>query len=263
MFNKSLVLTAAVASLAFGLASAHANILVNESFTHPDGNLVGQTPETGAAWAAHSGAGSTPVQVASGTAVLNQGSGSREDVNAGFDGGYTLGAGGKLYAAFDVTITDPGAAITSGYFAHFLQGSSNFASRVWVTAPTTSGYRIALSNGGSLSPASGSAGFSSDLAFGTTYRVVTSYDFDAMQGALWINPVTESSTSATATDPGFADPVTSYAFRQAAGNTVETIDNLTVATTFQEALTGHAVPEPASLGVLAIGGLALLSRRRK
>ncbi len=253
---------ASAAALAvFISASAQGALLVSDSFPYADGNLVGQTPTVGGTWAAHSGAGNLPVQVSSGQIVLQQGSGSREDVNSSFDGGWTAGTSGNVvYSSFDLSVPDPSATISSTYFAHFLQGTSTFASRLWVTTPTSSGYRIALTNGSSLSPATGAPAYSSDLAFGTTYTVVTSYDYSTMTGQLWIDPTLASHPSLDATDPGFADAVTAYAFRQSSGNTIENIDNLKVGTTFYD-VTG--IPEPSSLCLLGLGGLALMGRKRR
>ena len=247
------IAVACVLSLATSMAQA--DILINESFAHPDGNLVGQvpTPGPGAAWAAHSGAGSMPVQVSSGAIILNHGSGSREDVNS--DTGLMMGAGDRWYAGFDVTVT---GGTTNVYFGMFLDGTSNFLSRIWVTAPAGGGnYRLGFSNDNSITDADGEV-FSGDLSFGTTYRLVSYYDYTAMQGKLWIDPVDESSPGFLATDPGYSDPVTAYAFRQSSGDSSQTIDNLCVATTFDEALT--CIPEPASLMLLGLG--ALLLRRR-
>jgi hypothetical protein len=166
-----------------------------------------------------------------------------------------------FYAGFDVTV-DASAAPGSVMFAHFLQGTTNFTSRLWVTAPTASGYRLALSNDSSITDADGEV-FSSDLTLGTSYRVVVSYDFSAGAGTLWINPVDQSSPSLSATDPGFNNAVAAYAFRQgtlSSGGSTQTIDNLYVATTFTEALTG--IPEPATAGFLLLGSLFLARRRR-
>jgi len=237
---------------------AHGTVLVNDSFTYANGNLVTQDPPIGGAWAAHSGAASVPVQVTGGAAVIAQGAGSREDVNTAFEGGETASAGETFYAAFDLTIADPAATIVDVNFAHFLAGTTTFDGRLWVTAPTTAGYRLALSNDNSITDADGEVR-TADLAFGTTYRVVTSYNFDAKTSSIWIDPTT-STAPLTATDPGFSDAVASYAFRQAAGNTTQTVDNLIVATTPEEV--GVTVPEPTSLAAVGLGAMALLRRRR-
>ena len=77
---KKALLTLATFGLIIGGANAAA--LVNKTFTHADGNLVGNTPTTGGAWASHRGAGNIPIQVTSGQAVVTHGSGSREDASA-------------------------------------------------------------------------------------------------------------------------------------------------------------------------------------
>jgi hypothetical protein len=248
---------AAAVALAGAGAATRAAVLVNEPFAYADGALVGKDPAVGGVWAAHSSGGTRPVQVASGTALISHGS-SGEDVNVPFEGGATGSAGETFYASFDLTVADPAAAVVTSMFAHFLQGTTNFTSRVYVTAPTTSGYRLALSNDNSITDADGEA-FSGDLAFGTTYKIVTSYSFDTGGAKLWINPADESSTSLTATDPGFSNAVFAYALRQdTTGNTGQTIDNLMVG----ESFTDVAVPEPTSLAAVGLGAMALLRRRR-
>ncbi|MFH0980126.1 MAG: PEP-CTERM sorting domain-containing protein [Planctomycetota bacterium] len=242
-----------VAFLAVGLlgATANATIWVQESFTHPDGNLVGQTPEIGGTWATHSGT-IGPVQVGGGAITLVQSAAATQDVNTGT--GTAMAAGDRWYAGFDLSVT---GGTTNVYFAMFMEGSSLFDGRIWLTAPASGGnYRLALSNDNSITDADGEV-FTGDLSFGTEYRVVHYYDYTAMAAKLWIDPVNESSPGFLAADPGYSDEVAAYAFRQAGGNSQQQIDNLVVATTFNE-----AVPEPGSLVLLALGGLAILRRRR-
>jgi hypothetical protein len=257
------VLFTAALAVVFSAAHAWATPLIQETFTYADGNLVGKDPPVGGAWASHSGAGTGPVQVTGGQAQVLQATGKSEDVNSTYEGGYVLGAGGVLYSGFDLNVTNQGTTFTATYFAMFLTGTSNFDARLWVTTPTSSGYRLALSNDNSISNANGEV-FSTDLAFGTTYRIVTKYDYDAKAGTLWINPVTEGSASLAATDPGFSDASIAYAFRQASpgGSITESIDNLAVGTTFADAV---AVPEPCTLALSALGlvGLVGVARRRK
>ena len=235
-----------------GLATsvAHADILVNETFTHPDGNLVGQTPTPGpgGTWVAHSAEGNNPVQVSGGAAILNQTGTSSEDVNTGL--GTVMGAGEKFYAAFDLINTGGSSTV---YFAHFKTSGTYYLARAFITAPTGGGdYTIGLSNTSTME-----VSWASDLTFGTSYRVVTSYDYDTGVSELWIDPLNESSTKIL-TSTGYSDPVEQYALRQGGSGSSQTIDDLVVATTFNEALTG--VPEPASLLLLGLG--ALLARRR-
>lgn len=235
-------------------SSAWGAILVKETFSHPAGNLVGTTPEVGSSWDAHSGKNNVPVKVSGGSITLAQGDGSREDVNV--NTGTTMVAGDKWYAAFDLTVPFI-SSVNDTYFAMFLSGTSSFDARVWITAPYGPiGYRLAMSNDNEITSGNGEVR-TNDLAFGTTYRIVTMYDYSAQAGKLWINPTTESDPSFAPTDPGTSYSITSYAFRQAAGNTTQIIDNLVVATTFAE-----AVPEPATIGLLLLG-LPLLRRSRR
>ena len=94
-------------------AAVHAQIL-SETFGYSSGNL---TTVSSAAWAAHSGAGSNPVQVnASGAAVLR--GGSAEDVNRSLGSTYT---DGTLWASFDLDFST-GTIAASGvntYVLHF------------------------------------------------------------------------------------------------------------------------------------------------
>jgi len=239
----------ALAATLLATSAANAALFYNEEFDYADGAL---TTVSGGLWTAHSGAGSNSVMVSSETISLNHGSGSREDVKR--ETGSAMGAGDKWYAAFDVTVSGGSDTV---YFAHFVEGASLFESRVFVTAPTAGGnYTIGLSNTSTVTST-----WASDFTFGDKHRVVVSYDYDTHVSNLWVDPVDESSTFITVNN-GFSDEISGFAFRQAAGNSVQVIDNLAVATTFNEALTG--VPEPATLSLLALAtmGCVGVARRR-
>lgn len=242
-------------------SSASAALFYNETFSYPDGNLVGN-----GGWANHSGTG-TFIQVSSGTVSTTSGSGSREDANR--TTGSTLGQGETWYAGFDLTEIAPAAALTEEYFAHFLQGTSNFTARTYITTPTAGGdYTLGIVGGSNTPPVK----WGTDLTFGTKYRVVVSYtldpDNDPMTqdsfAKLWVNPVNEASTSITKV-ANFSNAVTAFALRQGSATAAGTqvIDNLAVATTFDEALTGIAIPEPATLSLLALAGVAVFGGARR
>ena len=99
------------------------------------------------------------------------------------------------------------------------------------------------------------------VVVGQTYRLVASIDFDGDQLRLWVNP--DASDYDNGALDNTADVTRDYggtnwntAIRLASGSMTQW-DNLIVATTFNE-----AVPEPATLGLLGLGGLALLRRKK-
>lgn len=262
--KKAGFLALAVAVMCANAVAARASILVNDNFDRDDGNLVGTnpTPGPGGTWAAHSGTAG-PVEINGNSIQIVQGASASfaQDVNV--PAGGPMVAGDRWYASFDVVVEQPGSTLTSVYFAHFLQGTSNFTSRLWVTPGTQSGFRFALSNDNSITDADGEV-FTGDLVLGQSYRVVVSYDFTGQNGSLWIDQALESGTSFAATDPGFSNGVTAFAFRQGSPSgslsTTQTIDNLCVATSYNEAYT--CVPEPGTIGLVGLAAIALIRRRR-
>jgi hypothetical protein len=238
---------------------ASATLFYHETFSYPDGDL---TTQSGGNWTAHSGAGAKPIQVSGGQITLQQSSGSGEDVNRLT--GATMVAGDTWYSAFDVSINEltPGAGIGRDYFAHFKDAGFFFGARLWTDAGSSGGYRLALSGDSSITDLDGEAYWPNELAFGTTYRVVTSYDYDSGVAQMWIDPATEASASITATDGFGGDEFITYAFRQASPSpgSTQTIDNLCVATSFNEAL--NCIPEPSTAALVLLAfGLAGIGRR--
>lgn len=231
-------------------SSAMAAVMVSETFSHPDGKLVGTTPEVGGIWAAHSATGSASVQVSSGKAVLVQGSGSREDVNV--PTGSTMIAGDKWYAGFDLVNT---GGNTNVCFAHFMQNTSNWSARTFVATPDAGvpgDYVLGMGTSASSVSVKSTVG----LTYGTTYRVVIAYDYNAKLSDLWINPVSEASPKITLTE-SYSTAHVAFGLRQSSGNSTQTIDNLIVGTTF-----GEVVPEPAAAFLLlGLGSLMVLRRR--
>ena len=259
-----------VAVLVMGLlcvASAHAAILVQDDFSHPVGNLVGQTPDVGLTWAAHSVEGVQPVQVVadglggSGAAQLVQASGSREDVSSGFAGGEVAGAGEKFYASFWVKVS-AGSPVGAVYFAHFAASATLFTAKVGV-ADAIGGFQFAFF----------SAATTVDATYPTTYamdawhQVAVSYDFDSGLSEMWVDPVAGLGeneagqvTRITSTVAYVGDLISSFALRQTApggDGSTQVVDNLLVATSF-----GEVVPEPATMALLVLGAAALLRNRR-
>jgi hypothetical protein len=183
-----------------------------------------------------------------------------EDTHTDFDGG-PIGAGDTIYSAFDLTVPAQTAAPNNVYFAHFKDAGNFFGSRVWITGPAVAGngYRLGITGDSSLETAT-DLWPGGDLAFGTTYRVVTKYDFDTGESRLWVNPVNESSTNALSDDSFALDGFESYSLRESTANSTSFIDNLCVATAFGQAL--RCVPEPSSIAMLLLAGFAAFGFRR-
>ena len=228
-------LTGFALALLFGQAAVAA-ILVDEEFTHADGGLTGQTPTPGpgGAWASHSGGTNKAIQVTSGEISLTQSGGSGQDVNTDFT---AIGTGETLYAGFDVRLpsgqtVDPD--VNGLYFAHFLDGTTVFRSRVFVTAPAGGGdFGIGLDN----NSAAPSVFWATDLSFDTTYRIIVSYDFDSGDSELWIDAATAADTSIVDNSGVASTAIDAFAFRQTDDYTgSQVIDNLIVSDSFPEAV---------------------------
>jgi hypothetical protein len=248
----------ALLSASVSASSATADLIVRETFSYSDDSLTGRTPEIGDRWTTHSGT-TGQTQVVGGHAVLDQT--QSEDLNTAFASD-PLGAGDVIYAGFDLTVPTQTNAPGPGYFAHFKDAGNFFGARVFITSTTTTGFRLGISGNSTLIA---SETWPADLAFDTTYRVVTSYAYDTGATRMWIDPVNESSTSLAALDGVAGDEFVSFALRHFTTNSASTstqhIDNLQVATTFDEAST--VVPEPAALGVTLLAGLGLISFYRR
>ena len=245
----------ALVILAAGLTftTTQAAIFFNETFTYPNGSL---TTNSGGLWAPHSGGGVLSIQTTGGQAILAQGGGTREDLNR--TTGSTLGAGQTWYAGFDVTVS--GSVTGSVYFAHFLQSSSIFGGRVFVTnSPTGGDFRFALSS----SSGTAQSIWSSDADLDSTYRLVVSYDFNTGNSQLWVNPSLQSDPSIIATGIS-SNAMYGFALRQGTGDSsAQALDNLIVATHFSEALTGIAVPEPSSMALAFAAGIGIAGWRAR
>lgn len=218
-----------------------ATVLMSDNFdSYSNGNLVGQ-----GSWSAHSGAGNAPVQVVDGTVKLITQSTSAEDVNKSL--GATMGTEDVWYAGFDLMV---GSASTGkDYFAHFLQGTSNFAARVGVSMGT--GGKFAFGLLGTTTYPEQLTGYDYDVE--QLYRVITSYNFSTGLCTMWIDGnqiLTHQWYTGNAN--------TAYAFRQGSSGALRlTVDNLIVATSYDE-----VVPEPATMLLLGLGGILSLVRRK-
>lgn len=252
-------LAASFVPLLFLPLSASASILYTNNFNSlSDGNLVGQGfNQTGSS-------STNPVKVTSGTVALQD---NGQDVNTALSSSVT--AGHSVYVGLTINVA---SAATGDYFLHFaptITDTNTQSARLFLQA-ATGGYVVGMAFG-----STGATYGTTVLPFNTNEQVVFRYDIVSGAtndtAALYVNP-TDSATEGnnttymTAANNSVSEPGQTFAtvnFRQGAQNLAPflTLDNLTVATTFAEAVPA-AAPEPASLGVLAAGGLLLLRRRK-
>lgn len=236
------------ALLCLGNFTAHSEILFAERFTYPDGPV---TEKAAPFWRNLTG---TPGKIRIDNGALRAAEGEFEIVETLFEGRPYSDA--TLYASFSLTVT----ALPSGtgaYVAAFSAADGpRTVGRVLVTsegaAPGT--YRLGVSTAFPRPLAI----LPDELQLNTAYRVlirlivspvVSPGDFP-FRSTLWLNPVSEAEGGLQAPDytpiPG---AIAGFAFRQGLkddegnGMGAVTIDDLVVATTFEEAKAGPP-PEP-------------------
>lgn len=249
-----------------------AEVLLLEEFNYPDGQLSQVATNV---WVTHSG-GSRPLNVASGAAIINQADlvGSGEDVTRLLSNSFNPATDNntKLYAAFLLNFgslpVNTGTHTSGSYFAHFRTDAINeYYARVGanIEGAAPGSLRLAIANETWTKAAT--IEYPMDLSLGVTYEVVIRLDLATDQTTLWVNPLTESDFSVTATDPiTYNGVINAFALRQGTSGVNPnqgapgflSIDNLRIATSFVE-----VIPEPPPLALFVLGGAALLVWRRR
>jgi len=231
---------------------ARATVLVHDQFLE-DGLLADNVPMPGPgpAWNPGSATGVNAVTVAGGEAVLIQTeSFNGEDIANVFGDQSTTAA---TYARFDFRLpagdnaavaTDPDLASEGAYFIA-LRGTSpsmTLRARTGILAPIAGGdFRFAI-NADNSNLGAGSI-WPTELDFDTHYRAVISFDASNAQSQLWIDPVNEMSTSISHTGGGgsIGTVINRIVLRQHDDyDGKQLIDNVVIATTFADALSGGA-----------------------
>ena len=257
--------------LAASPLGAQATVVFNDDFnSYVNGNLAGLTANAvgQGTWAQTSTSAATPVQVNNGTVVLGT---SGQDVYAPLTSPISITDGSTFYIGATVDLT--AAQAIGDYFLHWtpIVGSSTiFPERLFVKSSGAGfvfGYDA--SSGGTVNYSS------TVLNFNTSYRIVLAYT--GVNGALndtfalYVNPTDTSVegnntaylTSGYVGTGAESTTVAGINLRQgtAANAPSVILDNLTVATLFNEAA---PVPEPSSVALFVMGGFAgLVALRRK
>lgn len=267
----ALTTLAAVAALGFGVSQAPAALVMSDSFSYADGDLTDYQDQalnpgdnvSGGLWDDHSGGGFLPrIVVSNGKALLeNPGS---EDANRSFA---PLGAADTLYYATRFVVTDntnggPTGNVNDDYFIHF---GTDFVARLSINDSVSGDFEFGVQSGSSFALSGASDGVG--RSFGTEYIAVVKWDNATGTATAWINPTSEASPSFGGIADGtrIGATVNNLSLRQdffstsGVDHNIVAVDDVAVATTFSEALA--AVPEPASVGLVALGGLAMLRRK--
>jgi hypothetical protein len=257
--RKTIFTTAACCAAA--LSVAHATYLVQDDFP-TNGSLVGTTPATGGIWTTISG--SVPaLTVVDGLLSIAPSNGQ----DAGSQ--YATPQTGEIFAAFDFTLTTaPSTGPNGSYIAAYRDGtiaSGSYIGRFFIlrTAGTSvTEFQIGVTNTSASLTATGAATWATNLTLGSTYRIVMRFDTTTDQTTLWVDPLSTSDMSITATDAVSVTNLDGYAFRQdASTHGGSTIGDLAVATTFDEVA---PVPEPGTVALVGIGlGAVLFGLRRR
>ncbi len=244
-------------------ATANATTLFSDSFSYPDGNLVGQ-----GSWLQNGATAVNPIQASGGKATMLA---TGQDINAALSSSFNLVDGSTFYIGSTINISS--ATATGDYFLHWspTNSSSVFISRL----------NARSSGGGFQLGYLETSGTGSSLTWGSTvlnmnqdYRVVVAYNVLAGStndsANVYVNPTdyaVESNNTPYLTDAWtstLAETVILGAvnLRQGGATTgaALSLDDLYVATTFAEM---QVVPEPTSLCLVMVSVGAGLLRRRK
>ncbi len=225
--------------------TVQADILYQYNFD-TDGSIT-NTPN----WRAYSGGDGT-VTNGGGRAWVGAGT---EDVGAT---NVYAAQTGQFYAGITLTVTDNGS--DGQYIFGIMTGNGVMSGRLFATNQTASTFRLGLGGDGNAPVYLGT-----DLNVGTAYRIVMGYNNSTDTHTLWIDPLT---TEVGTPDLSITEAVTSspngFFIRQSttwgAGLAAWTLDDLSVATDFENAVT--VVPEPSVFAFLALGAALLRMRRR-
>jgi hypothetical protein len=164
---------------------------------------------------------------------------------------YTTGATAKTYACFKLYVPcTPAMTVTTySYFAHFkdaLITGTTFTGKLYTAGITgdPTHFNLAINNTVTAGPY---APWATPLSCGTWYVIAMMYDAQTGISKFWVNPLSESSTSVSATDPAIPGRLlAAFALRQVstAGSGDYTIDDISVGPTFDE--TCASMPTPTS-----------------
>lgn len=221
------------------LLPVHAEVLLTDSFNYAQGPVVSAA---GTTWRTLTG---TTAQIQAGAGTLQLQEGEFEIVETPLPG--EPRTTGTLYAGFTLTVT----ALPSGTGAYVAAFSATDGprtlGRVFVTTQGAAQGTFRLGVAEVLGSPTATLGV--DLALNTPHRVVLRHQLPFHFSTLWVNPASEQTGGVEPTESTFPGAIAAFAFRQqlSGGNGTGTlaVDDLVVATTFDEAKTPPLPPKPS------------------
>lgn len=246
MSNKSLLIAGIASLTTLACSQAQATLLLHEDFeSNTQGSsIIGQ---------AAGGLGLTGNWASNGNGDYN--------VVAGLEGNNAMQStafAGDTIASASHTVAGWG---TGQFWQSFLFSEQSYGGHFYVSGG--GGYNGAVGHawwGGGLLGLHNQANPGFSYTPGDTHLMVALIDFDANTTTLWVDPTTNPVNAATPFDAqlGAQVPGASQTLWANAYNTVATIDDIRIGTEFSDVV----VPEPSSLALLGLGGLAMVRRRR-
>ncbi len=215
-------------------APARAQLLFEDTFTYPDGKIVGAP---GSPWV-NNYAPANEASVVSRALYLTHT--NQESIRCDFPAASNTGF---LYVRMTVNFSElPQGG--GNYFA-FFRGNfvDNLRCRIWATTNAAAAGKFRL---GITTISSPPAIIPQDLFLGTNYNIVARYELANSRSTLWLNPADEASTANSAADlvDNGAWTIGQFGFLQTAfyqagaGNYIGalTVDDLRIGRTFEEVM---------------------------
>jgi hypothetical protein len=228
--------------LFFAAITARADILLTDSFTYPNGPIVGAA---GSPWAANTGTAGT--MLASNSSLEVSGSRS-EDIAAVLSSPVTsTSAVTVVYASFSARVlTLP--SVPGSYFAHFTGPVlSAHRGRIFIATTNAAAGKFRLSIGNTTGTTATNGQFITDLDTNVVHKVVARFDVVNGSSTLWVNPINESDPSALADDTLAPTDILYFGFRQNSGGGVVRVDDLRVGTSFAEVTSANNPPSISAI----------------
>jgi len=216
------------------IGSANAQLIYADSFSYPDGLIVGAA---GSSWV-NNYQPTNEASVVSGRLVLTQS--RQESIRVDFPVAFSSG---QLYSRMRVNFSELPVG-NGNYFAFFrVSDVDNLRARIWASTNGAAPGRFRLGITTIFFPPTM---IPQDLYLGTDYTVVSRYEITNSHSTLWINPTDEGDVADRAddfTDAG-ASSMRHFGFLQTAyyqaglGNYIGalTVDDLRLGRTFAEVL---------------------------